>query len=126
MPFTAALERGVFHRSSQTSVPGARFHRFGRKFHHLCAFGLPYRALVFTILDGSFTLCAPLDFRTGRPFSPFWTEVSLPVPSPTSVPGARIILYSFVFMVIPKIVLFLLESVRFRFDIFLYFIIIII
>ena len=61
MPFTAALERGVFHRSSQTSVP-----------------------------------------------------------------GARIVLYSFVFMVIPKIVLFLLESVRFRFDIFLYFIIIII
>ena len=104
MPFTAALERGVFHRSSQTSVPGTRFHHFGRKFHSLY----------------------PPDFRPGRPFSPFWTEVSPSVRLPTSVPGARIILYSFVFMVIPKIVLFLLESVRFRFDIFLYFIIIII
>ena len=87
--------------------------------------------------------CAPADFRPRGLFSVFGTEVSLLVPLLTSVPEAcflllgrksilvityyfgKFVLYCFVlfliFWIISKIVLFLLDSVRFTFDLFFIF-----
>ena len=72
----------------RTSVPDAPFLRLGRKFYFLRTRGLPSRRPLFSVWDGSFTSCAPADFRPGCPFSAFGTEVLLLAHPQTSVPNA--------------------------------------
>ena len=75
--------------SLPASVPEARFQGLGRKFPAWFPCRLPYQSPVFCILYGSFMPGSLADFRTGGPFSAFWTEVLCLVPLLTSVPEAR-------------------------------------
>ena len=72
----------------RTSVPKACFLLFGRKFRTLYPCWLPYQSPIFCILDGSFMPHVLTDFRTKGTFSVFWTEVSCPAASLTSVSKA--------------------------------------
>ena len=80
---------GTFFMPAPTSVPGGRFHHSGRKFHGSCTLRLQSPGADFAIWDGSFMARARSDFRPLGPISTFGTEVSCPVPVPTSVPGVR-------------------------------------
>ena len=88
-PFSAFWTEVSLHVRLLTSVPEARFRRFGRKFHPMRACRLPSRRPVFGVLDGSFTPCELADFRPGGSFSAFGTEVSPHASLQTSVPEAR-------------------------------------
>ena len=80
-----ALKSAAIHRSWRTSVPGARFRRFGRKFLSLHACRLPSQSPVFSDKDGSFTPSTSEDFRLRVLFSAIRTEVLHSVRLETSV-----------------------------------------